>query len=86
MVKEYVRKSGNVKAIQYNNEMRINDCLPEGVFISPTSRGDMPVIRTEMGERIINDGDYIIIKKNGERVPCRKDLFEMIYDEIKEEI
>ena len=60
--------------------MRANDCLPEGVYIVPTAKGDMPVIHTLEGDMIVGDGDYVITGVKGERYPCKPDIFELTYE------
>ena len=42
-----------------------------------------PYINTLEGKHYITPTDYIITGVKGERYPCDKDIFEMIYEEVK---
>ena len=77
---KYRKKPVVIEAVQYRDSMRANDCLPEGVYIVPTSMGDMPVIHTLEGDMIVSDGDYVITGVKGERYPCKPDIFELTYE------
>lgn len=41
-----------------------------------------PYIRTLEGKHYIHKGSYIITGVKGERYPCKKDIFEMSYEEV----
>ena len=74
-----------IDAIQYSNQMRIDDALPDGVVISfwadtPKGPGDYPTIHTLEGPHMVSDGDYIITGVQGEKYPCKPDIFEATYD------
>jgi hypothetical protein len=43
-------------------------------------------IETLEGVMIAEPGDYIITGVKGERYPCRKDIFDMTYERVEEEI
>lgn len=76
----YRKKPVVIEAIQYRDEMRSKDRLPDGVHIVPTPLGDMPVIHTLEGDMIVSDGDFVITGIKGERYPCKPDIFEMTYE------
>lgn len=80
---KYRKKPVIIEAIQYKDEMRINDNLPEGIFIVPCTEGDKAVIHTLEGDMIVSDGDYIITGIKGEKYPCKPDIFEATYDLVK---
>jgi hypothetical protein len=42
----------------------------------------IPAIKTLEGFHEISEGDYIITRVNGERCPCRPDIFALTYDLI----
>lgn len=89
-MKKYVKKPIEVEAIQIKVEnmpelkrflidnldnCRIDISFAEGiVIIIPTLEGDMKA----------HEGDYIIKGVRGELYPCRKDIFEETYEEVKE--
>jgi hypothetical protein len=80
---KYRKKPVVIEAIQYYDKMRINDCLPDGVYIVPTKEGDMPVIHTLEGDMFVREGDYIIKGVNGEFYPCKPDIFEKTYEKVE---
>ena len=41
-----------------------------------------PVIETLEGDMQVSDGDWIITGVNGEKYPCKPDIFEKTYEEI----
>ncbi len=82
MESKYVKKPVIITAVQYREEMRINNCLPDGVYILPTKEGDMPVVHTLEGDEIVRDGDYIITGVQGEKYPCKPHIFEQMYEEV----
>ncbi len=52
--------------------------LPDGTFL-----GQM-VINTLEGRMIANPGDWIITGVNGERYPCKPDIFAKTYEPVGE--
>lgn len=73
-----------IDAVRYSNEMRVNDTLPEGVYIVPTEDGDQPVIHTLEGDMIVREGDWVIRGVKGEFYPCKDDIFQMTYEPAEE--
>lgn len=72
-----------IEAVLYRDWMRVQDCLPEGVFVCPTTtEDDMPVIHTLEGDMIVRDGDWIIKGVKGEFYPCKPDIFEATYEVV----
>lgn len=82
---KYRKKPVVIEAVQYFDVMRVEDRLPEGVYIVPTSEGDMPVIHTLEGDMIVRNGDYIITGIKGERYPCKPDIFEATYEPVEKD-
>lgn len=42
-----------------------------------------PYIETLEGKMTISDGDYIITGVQGERYPCKPDIFEQTYEKVE---
>ncbi|MCO7127805.1 PGDYG domain-containing protein [Sporolactobacillus shoreicorticis] len=42
-----------------------------------------PFIHTLEGDHIISPGDYIITGVEGERYPCKPDIFEKTYEKVE---
>ena len=87
---KYRKKPVVIEAIQYTNEMRMKDQLPDGVVISywansPHGPGDYPTIHTLEGPHLVSEGDFVITGVQGERYPCKPDIFKETY-EVEEEI
>lgn len=57
------------------------DCPVEGV--RPNGDGGGYLVTLE-GPMLVRPGDYIVTGISGERYPVRADIFERIYEEIKE--
>lgn len=89
------RKTALVDAVPYEEGMEDGYiCFP--LFSSPeagryypkdgpipkTSR--VPAIYTLEGPHIISPTDYILTGINGERWPCKKDIFEATYELVEE--
>lgn len=72
-----------IEAVQYNDAMRLEDRLPQGVFICPTDEGDVPVCHTLEGDLMVREGDWIITGVKGEHYPCKPDIFRQTYEEIE---
>jgi len=49
-----------------------------------TYRPDLPRIKTLEGWMMVSEGDYIITGINGEKYPCKPDIFEKTYDPVIE--
>lgn len=41
------------------------------------------VIHTLEGDMVANPGDYIITGVNGEKYPCKPDIFEKTYERVE---
>ena len=64
-----------INAIQYKNNMRVNDCLPEGVCIINFELGDLPAVHTPFGDIILREGDYILTSIDGNYYVCDRHYF-----------
>ena len=79
---KFRKKPIEVEAIKYSgyNELEVVE------FTAGQARtlGNDMVIRTLEGDMIARPGDYIICGVAGEFYPCRPDIFEATYDQVKE--
>lgn len=61
---------------------------PDGVFwYDPNMSGrdePYPAVRTLEGVMRCRDGDWIVTGVNGERYPCKPDIFESTYERVEE--
>lgn len=85
-VKKFKKKPVVIEAIRFNgwNAGEINDWMYRtGKY--PTYFQDNIDIETLEGTMTANVGDYIIKGVKGEFYPCKPDIFEQTYDELKEQ-
>jgi hypothetical protein len=59
--------------------------LPVVVLARQLGRNEAEIIRTLEGDMQANPGDFIIIGVNGERYPCKPDIFAKTYVPVDEE-
>ena len=79
---KYRKKPVEVEAIRYTGE-NVSDVCNFTSGQVRLSGGDM-IIRTLEGDMIARPGDYIICGVAGEFYPCRPDIFEATYYQVKE--
>jgi hypothetical protein len=98
IMKKYRKKPLVIEAIQFTDET-LEECaewLGDKLIIS-ISVGDRGYLKTAFGRRTyqiktlegnhdLNFGDYIIKGIKGEFYPCREDIFNLTYEEVKDEI
>lgn len=81
MIKKYIKNPIPIEAIQWdgNNEEEVL------AFIGETAqlRGGSLYIQTLEGDMLATIGSYIIKGVNGEFYPCREDIFEKTYEEVR---
>lgn len=78
---KYRKKPVVVEAMQF--WISNHNGWPQGVYkdsISPTGY----FIDTLEGGHQVAEGDYIITGVEGERYPCKPDIFELTYEEVSE--
>ena len=82
MIKKYRKKPVVIEAVQWvgNNLSDIETFICRNVKNKETTI----VIRTLEGDMEASIGDYIIKGVNGEFYPCKPDIFDKTYDEVKE--
>ena len=79
-----------IEAVQYRDEMRTKDQLPEGVVIAYCSgdefvpEGDHPTIHTLEGDHIVRHLDWVITGVAGEFYPCKPGIFKITYEPVEE--
>lgn len=83
MIKKYVKKPIEVEAVQWTGDntdeideftnRQIYENIYKNCILIETLEGDMEAL----------PGDYIIKDANGEFYPCKPDVFEKTYEEIK---
>lgn len=88
MIKKYRKLPVEIEAVQYtfNNNMEkdliqdeIANFMDENICIC----GDKIEMETLEGTMVASIGDYIIKGINGEFYPCKPDIFEKTYEEVK---
>lgn len=77
-MKQYRKKPVVILAQQYRNA----DSWPEGVERAPDGEA---YIDTLEGRMTVSEGDYVITGVNGEKYPCKPDIFAKTYEEVGEE-
>ena len=95
-VKKFIKKPVVIEAIQWDGsnlaEVRsfVGDACKYDFYYAVYQDGMVPpsvdlFIRTLEGDMKCSIGDYIIKGLKGEFYPCKPDIFEQIYDELKEQ-
>lgn len=81
MIKKYRKKPVVIEAVQWvgNNLSDIETFIGRNVKNKETTI----VIRTLEGDMEASIGDYIIKGVNGEFYPCKPDIFDKTYEEVK---
>lgn len=86
---KYVKKPIPVEAIEYtfgledgfdDFEVAVESGLAIDSYVSPVETGKVPFIKTLEGKHYIGKGDYIITGVEGERYPCKKNIFLKTYN------
>lgn len=82
MIKTFVKNPVKVQAIKYtgNNFDEISSFTNGNIF----QYDEKVVIKTHAGYRYIEKGDWIIRGIKGEFYPCKPDIFEQTYEEVKQ--
>ncbi|AET70821.1 hypothetical protein Desor_5446 [Desulfosporosinus orientis DSM 765] len=85
---KYVKKPIPVEAVEYtfgledgfdDFEVAIKSGLVINGYENPVETGKVPFIKTLEGKHYISKGDYIITGIEGERYPCKKNIFLKTY-------
>ncbi len=86
MVKKYRKKPVVIEAIQFTYELKdlaFNFITCNVVAERDKDSNPILKIQTLEGDMLAMIGDYIIKGINGEYYPCKPDIFEKTYEELK---
>lgn len=85
---KYIKNPIPIEAIEYRPGLEdgfddiktaINTGLDTENYVKPDICNEIPFIITLEGKHYISKGDYIITGVDGERYPCKKDIFLKTY-------
>jgi hypothetical protein len=88
---KYIKNPIPIDAIEYtigledgfdDIQTAINAGLDVYSYVNPVEPGKIPFIITLEGKHYINKGDYIITGIDGERYPCKKEIFLKTYTSL----
>ena len=65
--------------------MKIKKYVKKPVVVEAYQTDRGITIHTLEGDLMASVGDYIIIGVNGEKYPCKPDIFKKTYEEVKEQ-
>ena len=65
--------------------MKIKKYVKKPVVVEAYQTDREITIHTLAGDLMASVGDYIIIGVNGEKYPCKPDIFKKTYEEVKEQ-
>lgn len=88
-MKQYRKKPVVIEAVQFNGSnldqlINFSNGLIESQITERRINGEnYVIIPTLEGEMKANEGDYIIKGVQGEFYPCKPDVFEKTYEEVK---
>lgn len=88
MIKTYRKKPVIVQAMRwmgdYDELVKLTGSLPGDTYhVNYTDHGSLLVIHTLDGNMIAAEGDYIVKGIAGEFYPCRSDIFQVMYEEVR---
>lgn len=83
------KKPTEIEAVQYSDDMRVKDCLPEGVVIAywDSLVGDVPIVHTANGPVRVHEGTWIckqLINGKPDYWPVKPDIFQATYEAVTE--
>lgn len=81
MIKKYIKNPIPIEAVQWNGDNK--DEILSFIGESAEIRGGSLYIKTLEGDMFAPIGSYIIKGVNGEFYPCREDIFEKTYEEVR---
>lgn len=88
---KYIKNPVPVDAIEYRYGLEdgfddIDTAIHSGLdiehYISPVDSDKVPFIKTLEGKHYIGEGDYILTGVDGERYPCKRNIFLKTYSLI----
>lgn len=81
-MKKYVKKPIEIEAFQFGVDDIPDWALDKISFENNNMKVEYSIITLE-GDMKLQEEDYIIKGAYGEVYPCKKDIFEATYDEVK---
>lgn len=75
---KYRKKPVVIEAVQWFE----GEPWVDGMTFAPTELETRPVIWTLEGSMVVSSGDWIITDVNGEKYPCKPDIFERTYEAV----
>lgn len=89
MIKTYIKKPVEIQAVQWTGdnfgeiqEFRSLSDNPNAMYVLANNE---IVISTRESDMLASVGDFIIRGIKGEYFPCKPDIFEATYEEVKKE-
>ena len=84
-IKKYRKKPVEIDAVQFNgwNFGEIYDWMLGFKGVHSSCYKETMTIKTLEGDMTANVGDYIIKGVKGEFYPCKPDIFEQTYEQLK---
>jgi hypothetical protein len=81
---KFKKKTIVIEAEQWFPDKNI-DCVKLGITINTLTGNCVKVhmIETLEGTMIVSPGDWIITGTNGEKYPCKPDIFEKIFEPVE---
>ncbi len=80
---KYRKKPVVIEAVQYTGQeidgLKYEITHPEEQHLAERK----PYIETLEGKMYVSFGDYVITGIKGEKYPCKPDIFEQTYEEVK---
>lgn len=85
MIKTFVNKPVKVQAVQWtgDNFKELNEFAGCLYYTYSLYNEYSLIIETPEGNHYVGQGDWIIRGVNGECYPCKPDIFEKTYEEVK---
>lgn len=84
---KFKKKTIVIEAEQWFPDKNI-DCVKLGITINSLTGNYVKahMIETLEGTMIVSPGDWIITGTNGEKYPCKPDIFEKIFEPVEREL
>lgn len=82
---KYRKKPVVIEAMQWNGNNFEEVCMFCNSIIKADTFDKQLTIKTLEGNMIASKGDYIIKGVKGEFYPCKPDIFEATYEELKQD-
>ena len=85
-IKKYKKKPVVIEAMKLEYNVNSIDAVCEWIGESATKwRDGNVIIKTLEGDMMASSGDYIIKGIGGEFYPCKPDIFDKTYEEVKQQ-